>query len=219
MTWTGTQPTAGNKLFVGFWVSAASPADPLTVKDNGVSIGTFTKSAATAMVNAQGAWIYHLDAVVLPAAGNYAVTATWTTAPTDADGIGASYSGVSSGAPAATNTNTGANSGPASPGAVNPSGTCTYFGVCVQDTGANPGTVSVASPFANLGKQTNGNSQQVGSADDDLNGSGSQNPSWTLDGSAAHWGAVVAVWTNTASAAPVLPIVEHQQAVNRASLY
>jgi hypothetical protein len=196
--WSGTPPVAGDKIVVGFWASFGTTPSITSVKDNATSQNTFSPGASEVVSTVEGAWIYWLD---LPNnatwSGNYTVTVTFSVAPTESDGGGIAYSGVSAGGPLATNQNT-ATSTAATTGAVNsPSGNSLYFAVVTDNTGAGTAVFTWAAPFIKEISQSNGSTQQAGSIGDVINVSGSQNASITVDSS--QWAACIAVWV----AAPV----------------
>lgn len=189
------QPTAGDKIAVGFWASFSSTPTITSVKDNATVQNTYVAGPSSILANTQGAWGFWLD---LPAnatwSGNYTVTVTFSASVTESDGGAISYGNLTAGAPTATNNNSGSAS-PATSGAVNPSsGNSTYFAVVTDSTGSNPATFTWAAPFLKQTSQTNGSAQQAGSVGDALNSSGSQNASITID--AFPWQAVIMAWVN-----------------------
>lgn len=202
IAWTGTQPTAGDKVVVGFWGSNNSNNTVTSVKDNATSQNTFTAGPTVAPSSDRQVWLYWLD---LPSnatwSGNYTVTVQFGQSITDASGGGGSYPSETSGAPAATNTNSGTGTS-ATSGAVNPSSNSSLYVAVVNDnTGSNPASpFSVASPFTMRVTQLNGSSQQAGSFTDATSSTGSQNATWTIQNNT--WAAVIAAWVNTATSTP-----------------
>src|SRR5205807_2390985 len=98
-------------------------------------------------------------------------------------------------APTATNNN-GASSSSATGGAVNPSsGLSTYLVGVTNNSGANPATLTYASPFTRQVAETNGATFQVFGLGDAINSTGSQNPAVTLEASLA-WVAISMAWVN-----------------------
>jgi hypothetical protein len=195
ITWTGTQPTPGNKIAVVFWGSNSSNNTVSSVKDNASSQNTFTAGPSVAPTSDRQLWLYWLD---LPTnaswSGNYTVTVTFSASITDASGGGGAYPNVTSGAPAATNTNSGTGTS-ATSGAANPGASSSLYVAGVNDnTGSNPASpFSVAAPFTMEVTQLNGSSQQAGSMADAVGSSGSQNATFTIQNNT--WSALIAAWT------------------------
>src|SRR5579859_3099230 len=208
VTFTGTQPVAGDKIACVFWASFGTTPSITSVKDNATSQNTYTGSVSDVTANTQGVYLYWLD---LPAnatwSGNYAITVTFGTAtPSESDGGGIAYSGVATGAPTATN-HGASNSAAASSGSINPSGSGVYVGGMTDNTASNPATLTAGGGFTNRVTQTNGSAQQAGAMADIAEGSGSKAASWTIDSS--NWDALVAFWPDAPAggmaAGPIKP--------------
>lgn len=205
VAFTGAQPIAGDKICIGFWASFGSTPTITSVKDNATVQNTFTAGPNSILANTQGFWIYWLD---LPAnatwPGNYTVTVTFGTAPTESDGGAIAYGSATAGPPAFTNNNSGTSAAATTGSASSPPGNCLYFAGVTDGTGANPATFTWSAPFVGRISQTNGATQQAGSVGDVINQNGAQNAAIGVDN--ANWNAAIAVWAAT----PASTVIQQQ---------
>jgi hypothetical protein len=199
VAFTGTQPVAGDKIIIVFWVfnSTVSPTIS-SVKDNATSQNTYSFVASSIVsqgggINWEAVWCYYLD---LPAtatwSGNYTATITFGETEVGLDGGGAAYIGVSPGASTATNNATGV-SAAANSGNITPVGNGLYVGGLTDSSGANPATATPGGGFTNEVVELDGATHEVGALADILEGNGTKAASWTLEGSLI-WNALVAFW-------------------------
>jgi hypothetical protein len=191
-----TNPTAGNKIIVGIFAQSLGLVDPTSVTDDASNTYTLALSYHLGTGFGDGVWIYYADNIALPGAGTLDVTVTWP--GSYASSIQAvSYSGVATGAPAATNTHS------AAPGTTNNSGAAgsgtsvLHFAAMGLSTGNNPANIATTAPFTQEGAQQNGSTFFVGAVSDQINAAASQTCTWTYTSANASQ-AGIAAWDASA---------------------
>lgn len=193
-TWS-TNPTAGSKaIVVVAWEQSNGALT--SVKDNGSTVSTFTQDLLlTDSTNGISVAVYRADNIHLPSSGSYTVTATLANY-TYAFVAGATWAGVATGGPAATQhagptTGTAVNSGNATPAAAN---SLAIGGVV--DSYSQDITFTVGPGWTTLGYQNNGSTFLAAAAEYQIQSGGptALAATWTAAQSAA-WDAIIAVYS------------------------
>lgn len=191
LTWA-TRPAAGSKALV---VIGAPDVTVSTVKDNGTTQSTFTADASASVgVYPWNMCVYRADGISLPASGSYTVTVTLS--GTDyAIASGATYLGVATGGPTATNSNSGSAGTSVTTGNVTPSVTgALIIGGFADDSGVDPESITLTTSGATaLYTSTNGNFEPGAVAEHIVTAATAQGLAWTL-GDSVNWAAVLAVY-------------------------
>lgn len=215
VTWSGTQPAAGQKVLVYMQFNDVISALNTTLTDNGTTPRSFSLDKA---VNATpGIYIWRADNITLPSAGNYAVSITMVSPVTVGTLVagGVSYSGVAAGGPTATNQGSGTSTAP-SAGAVTPAGAgALYFGAFADQSPLSAETITINwAAGTQQFTEVNGSSFWCSGCADSVSGTGAQTPAWTLGDNVA-WVAIAAVYDAPASGATAVQPFQRRRRAGR----
>lgn len=219
-TWTGTQPTAGNKVLVA--VQFYDVSSDLTVVDNGTTPRTFTLDGSIPPSGtATSVYIYRADNITLPGGGNYAVTVTTSGGAATIEAAGLAYSGVKAGGPVSSNTGTGTSTSVSTGNATPSAAGALYFASFFDATSLNPETITLTgSGFTEQFTQTNGSTFYGGGIADKIDAGGpiATACTWTL-GDSVGWNSVIVAYDAAPAAGMASKPVVVGQAVNRAACW
>lgn len=196
LTW-GTNPVAGAKVLVFVYSSVTVTS----VQDNGSTVTTFTGDLNNAG-SSGWAYIYRGDNIRLPSSGSYAVTVTFSATASTILLAGRSYTGVASGAPAATGTTSGSSSTPSSGSATPTTANSLVAGFFVDGASASE-TITLTTSGANSVYSSSAGTVVDGAAADNIPAATtSQSIAWSLSATQS-WGGLVAVYSPAGTTAPV----------------
>jgi hypothetical protein len=164
-----------------------------SVTDNGTVQSTFTNDVLdTTGGSFLGIW--RADGIHLPGAGSYTVTVTFSAS---ALGLasGRTYTGMGNGGPASSNATAAGTSGSVATANLTPPAVgALLIGGFVDDSGANPETITLTTAGASsIFKNQNGTLLCGGIADHITSTGAAQGLAWTLS-DAPDWGAMIAAY-------------------------